>query len=284
VTAMSGGGPQRGRAPRSIGLWGAPQSGKTTFLAALYVAVTRSAMDLNLFGVDDKSTDFMIDSTRTLTNDHIFPAATQTDSAYSWTMNMSTQEPVRDRGRFGRATTSTATVRSQFNIDLRDAPGGWFASHLKAGQVPAQQGGGRLNLGGGTSTAVTWRSASPSSITRMSTDLPGSAATGRTTRRTPTCSRMCTTMTRRISSVSFAAGHRPARPTCSAAHWVNSLNRAGSGSSSPPPSASTSDSRAVSATTTRRTARTGTGQPRSEDRSIPSIRSSRSCGSVDASR
>jgi hypothetical protein len=154
MTAMSSGGPQRGRAPRSIGLWGAPQSGKTTFLAALYIAVTRSAMDLNLFGVDDKTTDFMIDSTRTLTNDHLFPAATQTDSSYSWTMNISAQEPVRDRGRFGRATTTTATVRSQFNIDLRDAPGGWFASQLKAGQAPAQQAGGRLNLGGGTPAAT----------------------------------------------------------------------------------------------------------------------------------
>ena len=49
--------------PGSIGLWGAPACGKTTFLAALYTAVSRSSQDLNIFGVDDMSTEFMVEST-----------------------------------------------------------------------------------------------------------------------------------------------------------------------------------------------------------------------------
>lgn len=155
TTATNGPGPQhRGRAPKSIGLWGAPQSGKTTFLAALYVAVTRSVLDLNIVGADDKSTDFIIDSTRTLTDDQIFPPGTATDIDYSWIMHMSRQVPVVDRGRFGRTTVNHIDVRSQFNIDLRDAPGRLFASQTGGAAQPQQQAAtGRLNLaGGGTAT------------------------------------------------------------------------------------------------------------------------------------
>jgi hypothetical protein len=133
-----------GRAPKSIGLWGAPQSGKTTFLAALYIAVNRRpSSDMNIVGVNNESTDFLIDSTRTLTNDHHFPPATQTAFSYSWTINMTTMVEQAQSGRFGRRITTTEAVSSQFNIDLRDAPGGYF------GNLPKQsQQSPRLNLGG----------------------------------------------------------------------------------------------------------------------------------------
>ena len=144
---MSNAAPQPRRAPKSIGLWGAPTSGKTTFLAALYIAVTRSVLDLNIFGVNDESTDFMIDNTRTLTNDHRFPAGTMQASSYSWTMNITSEVQVPERGRFGRPTTTTAAVTSQFNIDLRDAPGGYFGSQ-KAAAASAVQQPQRLNFGG----------------------------------------------------------------------------------------------------------------------------------------
>jgi hypothetical protein len=143
----------RGRAPKSIGLWGAPQSGKTTFLAALYIAVNRSLLDLNIFGVDDRSTDFMINSTHTLTSDRKFPAGTQVASSYSWTVNMNTEMQVMERGRFGRANTTSTLVQRQFNIDLRDAPGGFFQSQMGAPQ-PAQQPQQRRNLGGATPAAA----------------------------------------------------------------------------------------------------------------------------------
>ena len=158
MTTMTNAAPQARRAPRSIGLWGAPSSGKTTFLAALYIAVNRSEQSLNIFGVNEDSTEFMVQSTHTLTMDHRFPPNTMQVSSYSWTMNMDAEVEVSDRGRFGRVNTTKTIVPSQFNIDLRDAPGGYFGSQ-KAGQVAQQQQ--RLNFGSGNAPAGTAPAASP---------------------------------------------------------------------------------------------------------------------------
>ncbi len=142
-----------GRGPRSIGLWGAPSSGKTTFLAALYIAVTRRLpADINIVGVDDASTNFLIDSTRTMTNDLKFPGGTQQASSYSWTLNMETTVERTQTVRFGRKVTATEVVSSKFNIDLRDAPGGYFGHRPAQQEQPQQQ---RLNLGGGAAPAAT---------------------------------------------------------------------------------------------------------------------------------
>lgn len=143
-------GPQGRRTLKSIGLWGAPESGKTTFLAALYIAVNRSQQDLTIFGVNEESTEFLIQSTRTLTTDHRFPPGTMQDVSYSWTMNMNAKVQTSDRGRFGRTTMVTTVVPTQFNIDLRDAPGGWFGSQKAPTPSPQQQ---RLNLGGANAPA-----------------------------------------------------------------------------------------------------------------------------------
>ena len=57
---MTNGSPQAMRSLGRIGLWGAPGSGKTTFLAALNIAVNQAAArELMIFGVDDASTDFL---------------------------------------------------------------------------------------------------------------------------------------------------------------------------------------------------------------------------------
>ncbi len=141
-----------GRGPKSIGLWGAPSSGKTTFLAALYIAVTRRrSTDMNIIGVDDASTNFLIESTRTMTNDHKFPPGTQQAAAYGWTLNMDTTVERTQSSRFGRRVTTTEVVSSQFNIDLRDAPGGYFGHQPAQPQQPQQP---RLNLGGGGAPAA----------------------------------------------------------------------------------------------------------------------------------
>lgn len=131
---------RRSRAPRSIGLWGATGCGKTTFLAALYIAVNRSDEDLNIFGVDDTSTEFMVSSNRMLTTEHRFPVAGVSVGSYSWTMNM-TSYVQPDRTRFGRQSQAPVAVPSQFNIDLRDAPGGYFAS------TPQLPGESRIDFG-----------------------------------------------------------------------------------------------------------------------------------------
>ncbi len=136
------------RAPKSIGLWGAPQSGKTTYLAALYFAVTRSTIDLNIVGVNDESTDFMVSSSHTLSSKHKFPDGTLTVSSYSWIMNMTTQVQVPQRGSFGRQNLVTMPLHSQFNIDLRDAPGGHYG--IQSSQ-PGASSPSRVAYGGNPS-------------------------------------------------------------------------------------------------------------------------------------
>jgi hypothetical protein len=108
-----------------IGLWGAPGSGKTTFLAALQIAVNR-AQDRNLmiFGVDDGSTDFLVDNTAMLTQQRRFPPATQLQQQMSWVLQLQTEVPARRR--FGRQVMTPVPL--ELNIDLLDAPGREFAS------------------------------------------------------------------------------------------------------------------------------------------------------------
>jgi hypothetical protein len=108
-----------------IGLWGAPGSGKTTYLAALQIAVNR-ARDRNLmiFGVDDSSTDFLVENTATLTQERRFPAATVSQQQLSWVLQLETEVPVRRR--FGRQVMTPVPL--ELNIDLLDAPGREFRS------------------------------------------------------------------------------------------------------------------------------------------------------------
>lgn len=134
---------RRNRALKSIGLWGATQCGKTTFLAALYTAVTRSSQSMNIFGADDTSTEFLVNSNRMLGNEHRFPDGTLSVSSYSWIMNM-TKVVEKERTRFGQ-TTPKVTESSQFNIDMRDAPGRFFGSGPLLSQGPS-----RLDLGDGS--------------------------------------------------------------------------------------------------------------------------------------
>lgn len=122
---MTNGRPQGIRSLGRIGLWGAPACGKTTFLAALNIAVSQAAsQDLMIYGVDDASTDFLVDNTSRLTRDRIFPPATNLGgNQYSWVLRMETQVP--ERRRFGRQTM--ATVPLEMNLDLLDEPGRVFA-------------------------------------------------------------------------------------------------------------------------------------------------------------
>lgn len=129
MTTTSNGSPPPTRTLRRIGLWGAPGSGKTTFLAALNVAVTRAQRDLLIFGSDNESTEFLALNTAMLTSGRRFPEGTVTLQQLSWTMNMQTQVAVPRR--FGKPTLQTVPL--QFNIDLLDAPGRNFGSVPEAG-------------------------------------------------------------------------------------------------------------------------------------------------------
>ena len=124
-------------------MWGATQCGKTTFLASLYIAITRNSNGMNIFGADDTSTDFLVEGNRLLTNEHQFPGGTIAVNSYSWTMNW-TKVVQEERTRFGQ-TTPEVTEVFQFNIDMRDAPGRIFGS-----DSGVAQGGSRLDLGDGS--------------------------------------------------------------------------------------------------------------------------------------
>ena len=137
---MTNGRPQAMRSLGRIGLWGAPGCGKTTFLAALNVAVNQAAArELMIFGVDDASTDFLVENTSRLTRDRRFPEATNlSGNQYSWVLRMETQVP--ERGRLGWLGWQTmTTVPLELNLDLLDEPGRVFGD---VQNQPVTDGGG----------------------------------------------------------------------------------------------------------------------------------------------
>src|SRR5882724_1257596 len=114
---------------RRIGLWGATQSGKSTFLSALFIAATRAAEELRVSGVNDESTDFLIRNTHTLNTQHRFPGATQIgQQELSWILHMSV--PNQAGGRWRRP--APPTVPFDFRVDLQDAPGRSFRAVAEA--------------------------------------------------------------------------------------------------------------------------------------------------------
>lgn len=141
---MTNGRPQGIRSLGRIGLWGAPGCGKTTFLAALNVAVNQAtAQDLMIYGVDDSSTDFLVENTTRLTRDRQFPEGTiSSGNQYSWVLRMETQVP--ERRRFGRQ--AMITVPLEMNLDLMDEPGRVF-DDIPSEPSAAGNGGSGRDLG-----------------------------------------------------------------------------------------------------------------------------------------
>ncbi|QXJ21212.1 hypothetical protein AGRA3207_002044 [Actinomadura graeca] len=103
-----------------IGLWGASGSGKTSYLAALYVAVTQNGK-WNIGGVDQESVDFLTEKTDTLTQQRRFPDKTEGIQNLSWNVMGETEEVVG--GRFRRRVE---TVPLYFQLDMLDAAGQLF--------------------------------------------------------------------------------------------------------------------------------------------------------------
>jgi len=109
-----------------IGLWGATSSGKTTFLAALYVAANQSQGKWNIIGVDQPSVDFLVDNTQILTKEQRFPSKTEGIQEYSWTIMGETERVVKHRWR-----KRTESVPLHFQLDLIDASGRLFRGKEK---------------------------------------------------------------------------------------------------------------------------------------------------------
>jgi hypothetical protein len=105
-------------ARRSIAMWGPPSSGKTTFLAALSIALTRHNHGWRLRGANEASEQVLISMTKELTRDQAFPEATAGIEYYNWVLegNFSSQ-----RTRWFRRGESGQTV--SVGLDLVDATG-----------------------------------------------------------------------------------------------------------------------------------------------------------------
>ena len=104
---------------RRVGLWGATQSGKSTFLSSLFIATARSPDDLRVRGNDNRSTDFLITNTHILNNRHQFPVGTQAREELSWTLQMRVPNPNQ---RWLRRN-GPDRVPFDFRIDLQDVGG-----------------------------------------------------------------------------------------------------------------------------------------------------------------
>jgi hypothetical protein len=67
-----------------IAMWGAPGSGKTTFLAALDIALKRRYYGFTIAGKTEASVNLLIELTERLIVDRTFPAATRGTDYFEW--------------------------------------------------------------------------------------------------------------------------------------------------------------------------------------------------------
>lgn len=110
---------------RNIGLWGAPQSGKTTFLSAINIALERSNVDMRLFGADDASAEFLAEQTDLL-HSRVFPPATEAVELLSFSLSWNDLQSVpRTVGTGTRARTvrEIQEIGRRVTVEMRDAPG-----------------------------------------------------------------------------------------------------------------------------------------------------------------
>jgi hypothetical protein len=104
-----------------IGVWGPPESGKTTFLAALKIATMRNQVPGNwiMNGSDDDSTDFLIDLTDQLAERKVFPSSTFDPVGYVFRF---TGEPAPRGGRFRPAAAASGGRSSGLFSSFRRGP------------------------------------------------------------------------------------------------------------------------------------------------------------------
>ncbi|TDD96842.1 hypothetical protein [Actinomadura rubrisoli] len=127
-----------------IGLWGASGSGKTSYLAALFVAVTQSGK-WNIGGADQESVDFLTQKTDTLTRQRRFPSKTEGIQNLSWTVMGETEQTVGGRWR-----KRVEPVPLHFQLDILDAAGTLFKGTTEDDETDSGIDLGFNDIGGGT--------------------------------------------------------------------------------------------------------------------------------------
>lgn len=114
-----------------IGIWGGGGSGKTTFLAALRIALLKyaksTATSWNINGLDEispRSSQFLEENTRQLQS-LVFPVATLTAAPTTYTYEVNGGYP-SDTVRHKVWNWLTKSGDVQFNLDVFDYPGGYL--------------------------------------------------------------------------------------------------------------------------------------------------------------
>lgn len=119
--------PNRATASRSLTLWGPPSTGKTTFLAALSVALIRRGPVWRVVGESEDSARRLIELTTALTDAREFPQATVGIGHYRWTLHGRVKRQVKRRRWFGtRQQDDDVSV----SLDLVDPQGGLASSGM----------------------------------------------------------------------------------------------------------------------------------------------------------
>ncbi|MGW4423184.1 hypothetical protein [Streptosporangium sp. NPDC004631] len=112
---------QSARSDHNIAIWGAPGSGKTTFLAALNIALIRKNGPWRVVGADGPSIDFLSEMTSALSQHQRFPPATGALGHYRWFLSRSPEQ-----GRRGWLRRRRQARAWKIGLDVLDAPGGFF--------------------------------------------------------------------------------------------------------------------------------------------------------------
>jgi GTPase SAR1 family protein len=105
-----------------IGLWGAPGSGKTTFLAALPAAAAQARMEPMVYGADDTSTEILTALSNMLTVGHEFPQL----SFETTLLSLAVTRPVLPVRRLSRRPAATAM--QELAVSILDMPGDRFST------------------------------------------------------------------------------------------------------------------------------------------------------------
>src|SRR5262249_21765034 len=99
-----------------IAMWGAPGSGKTTFLAALDIALKRRRYGFNLAGLTDASVNLLIEMTDSLIVKREFPPSTDAIDYFEW-------ELFRNQQAGDPFDGSVPTGPKRITLSLADASG-----------------------------------------------------------------------------------------------------------------------------------------------------------------